>query len=53
MNVAPPELDFGVSQERKQRIVDGLETGVKGLLRRRKVTVFEGTGRLAQPTGPS
>ena len=47
VNVAPPELDFGVSQERKQRIVDGLETGVKGLLRRRKVTVFEGTGRLA------
>ncbi len=47
VNVAPPELDFGVSQERKQRIVDGLETGVKGLLRRRKITVFEGTGRLA------
>ncbi|WP_419912445.1 dihydrolipoyl dehydrogenase [Candidatus Poriferisodalis sp.] len=46
VNVAPPELDFGVSQERKQRIVDGLETGVEGLLRRRKVTVFEGTGRL-------
>ena len=47
VNVAPPELDFGVSQNRKQRIVDGLETGVKGLLRRRKVAVFEGTGRLA------
>ena len=47
VNVAPPELDFGISQERKQRIVDGLETGVKGLLRRRKVTVVEGTGRLA------
>ena len=46
VNVAPPELDFGVSQDRKQRIVDGLETGVKGLLRRRKVTVVAGTGRL-------
>ncbi|WP_419944730.1 dihydrolipoyl dehydrogenase [Candidatus Poriferisodalis sp.] len=46
VNVAPPELDFSVSQERKQRIVDGLEAGVKGLLKRRKVTVFEGTGRL-------
>ena len=46
VNVAPPELDFGVSQERKQRIVDGLETGVKGLLKRRKVTVIEGTGQL-------
>lgn len=46
VNVEPPELDFGVSQGRKQRIVDGLETGVKGLLKRRKVKVFEGTGRL-------
>ncbi len=46
VNVEPPELDFGVSQDRKQRIVDGLETGVKGLLRRRKVTTYEGTGRL-------
>ena len=46
VNVEPPELDFGVSQGRKQRIVDGLETGVKGLLKRRKVQVFEGTGRL-------
>ena len=46
VNVEPPELDFGVSQGRKQRIVDGLESGVKGLLRRRKVTTYEGTGRL-------
>ena len=46
VNVAPPELDFGVSQDRKQRIVDGLEAGVKGLLRRRKVTTYQGTGRL-------
>ena len=46
VNVEPPELDFAVSQGRKQRIVDGLETGVKGLLKRRKVTTYEGTGRL-------
>lgn len=46
VNVEPPELDFAVSQDRKQRIVDGLENGVKGLLRRRKVTTYEGTGRL-------
>ena len=46
INVEPPELDFGVSQTRKQRIVDGLEAGVRGLLKRRKVAVFEGTGRL-------
>ena len=46
VNVEPPELDFAVSQERKQRIVDGLEAGVTGLLRRRKVITYEGTGRL-------
>ena len=46
VNTEPPELDFSVSQGRKQRIVDGLEAGVSGLLRRRKVTVYEGTGRL-------
>ena len=46
VNVEPPELDFGVSQGRKQRIVDGLEAGVQGLLRRRKVTICQGTGRL-------
>ena len=42
VNVEPPDLDFGVSQARKQRIVDGLEAGVRGLLKRRKVAVFEG-----------
>lgn len=41
-----PTLDFAVSQARKQRIVDGLEAGVRSLLKRRKVTVYEGTGRL-------
>ena len=46
VNVEPPDLDFGVSQARKQRIVDGLEAGVRGLLKRRKVAVFEGTGRM-------
>ncbi len=46
VNVEPPELDFAVSQGRKQRIIDGLETGVKGLLKRRKVTTYAGTGRL-------
>ncbi len=46
VNVDPPELDFGVSQSRKQRIVESLESGVTGLLRRRKVNVYNGTGRL-------
>ena len=38
--------DFAVSQQRKQRVVDGLFKGLSGLLTGRKVTVVTGTGRL-------
>ncbi|MDG2111949.1 MAG: dihydrolipoyl dehydrogenase [Actinomycetota bacterium] len=41
-----PGLDFSVTQARKQRIIDGLAAGVEGLLKRRKVVTFAGTGRL-------
>lgn len=39
-------VDFAVSQSRKNEIVDRLHKGVAGLLKGRKVTVFDGTGRL-------
>ena len=39
-------VDFAVSQGRKNDIVDKLHKGVSGLLKGRKVTTFEGTGRL-------
>ena len=39
-------VDFAVSQARKADIVDKLHKGVSGLLKGRKVTIFEGTGRL-------
>jgi len=38
--------DFAVSQARKNDIVDKLHKGVSGLLKGRKVTIFEGTARL-------
>lgn len=41
-----PSLDFSVTQDRKQRVIDQLTAGVSGLLKRRKVEVFAGTGRL-------
>lgn len=41
-----PQLDFGITQARKQRIIDQLTAGVVGLLKKRKVAVFAGTGRL-------
>ena len=39
-------VDFAVSQARKNEIVDRLFKGLSGLLKGRKVTIFEGTGRL-------
>ena len=39
-------VDFAVSQNRKNEIVDRLFKGLSGLLKGRKVTIFEGTGRL-------
>ena len=39
-------VDFAVSQNRKNEIVDRLFKGLSGLLKGRKVTIFDGTGRL-------
>ena len=41
-----PSIDFSVSQDRKQKVVNGLWQGLTGLAKRRKVTVINGTGSL-------
>jgi dihydrolipoamide dehydrogenase len=41
-----PSLDFSVTQERKQKVIDQLFNGLSGLLKKRKVTIFDGTGTL-------
>ena len=41
-----PSLDFSVTQDRKQKVVDQLFKGLSGLLKRRKVTVYDGQGSL-------
>jgi len=46
ITAGPVSVDFAVSQARKTDIVDKLHKGVSGLLKGRKVTIFEGTGRL-------
>lgn len=46
INVDQPTIDFGVSQARKQKIVDGLWKGLTGLVKSRKITTYEGTGSL-------
>ncbi|MFA9565337.1 MAG: dihydrolipoyl dehydrogenase [Acidimicrobiales bacterium] len=40
-------LDMTTTQQRKQAIVDQLTKGLSGLLAGRKVTVYDGTGRMA------
>ncbi len=43
---SPPTVDFQVSQQRKQTVVDNLWKGLAGLLRKKKITVVNGTGTL-------
>ncbi len=46
LEVSEPELDFSVTQARKQSVIDGLIGGLTGLLKKRKVTVYDGIGTL-------
>jgi dihydrolipoamide dehydrogenase len=46
VKVAEPTLEFSVSQDRKNGVVDKLFKGLAGLLKGRKVTTFSGTGTL-------
>jgi dihydrolipoamide dehydrogenase len=41
-------VDFSVSQTRKNEVVDRLFKGLSGLLKGRKVTIFDGTGQLGK-----
>jgi dihydrolipoamide dehydrogenase len=41
-----PSVNFAVTQARKQKIVDGLVKGIGGMMKGRKVTVFNGVGAL-------
>jgi dihydrolipoamide dehydrogenase len=41
-----PEVDLGISRARKQKVVDQLWKGLQGLMKRRKIKTFIGTGSL-------
>jgi dihydrolipoamide dehydrogenase len=41
-----PTIDFAVAQARKQKVVDGLFKGLSGLMKGRKITVYNGTATL-------
>lgn len=44
VNSSEPTVDFSVTQVRKQQVIDTLTQGLAGLLKHRKVTVFDGIG---------
>ena len=46
LDAGEPTIDFGITMKRKQKVIDGLWKGLQGLLKRRKITTFAGTGTL-------
>lgn len=46
VNAGQPTLDWSVTQARKQKIIDQLANGLLSLLKGRKVTVYNGVGKL-------
>ncbi|MGI8686538.1 MAG: dihydrolipoyl dehydrogenase [Acidimicrobiales bacterium] len=46
VDAGAPAIEFSVSQLRKQKVVNQLWKGLEGLMKRRKITTFAGTGRL-------
>ncbi|MBL9037451.1 MAG: dihydrolipoyl dehydrogenase [Archangium sp.] len=47
INVANPALDWGQAQKHKQKVVDKGAGGIDFLMKKNKVTVFKGVGRIA------
>ena len=46
VNATAPTIDFSVTQVRKQGVIDTLVNGLTGLLKHRKVTIFDGIGSM-------
>jgi dihydrolipoamide dehydrogenase len=46
ISTSAPSIDLTVTQARKQQVIDQLAGGLTGLLKKRKVTVYDGTGSL-------
>jgi dihydrolipoamide dehydrogenase len=50
ITVGDVNLEFDRVQKRKQKVVDTLHKGVEGLLKKNKVDVYYGTGRILGPS---
>ncbi len=49
INVTNPSLDWAQAQKHKQKVVDKGAAGIDFLMKKNKVTVFKGTGKIAGP----
>jgi len=49
VTTSDPSFDWGVSRDRKNRVVGQLHKGLEGLMKRRKIDIVNGYGRLAGP----
>ncbi|MFS0751496.1 dihydrolipoyl dehydrogenase [Oceanobacillus sp. 1P07AA] len=50
VQVAKPILDFSKVQQRKQKIINQLHQGVQGLMKKGKIDVYQGFGRILGPS---
>lgn len=50
IHVGEMRLDFAGVQARKEKVVNQLHQGVQGLLKKNKVTVYKGVGRILGPS---
>ncbi|NBO91989.1 MAG: dihydrolipoyl dehydrogenase [Planctomycetia bacterium] len=51
VQIGDVKLDLGTMMARKDSVVKGLTQGVAGLMKKNKVTVFTGIGKLVPPSG--
>lgn len=48
INAGSPQVDFAVSQKRKQKVVDEIVKGLTGFMTSKKITILSGVGRLGE-----
>ena len=51
IHASQPVVEFSISQDRKNQVVDQLFKGLSGLMKQRKVAIFAGVGRLLARQG--
>lgn len=50
IQVSDMKVDFSLVQERKEKVIGQLQKGIQGLLKKNKIDVYYGTGRILGPS---